>query len=186
MQWWKKFPWRRLLALVLVLAVALVVAVNQIHGETMYVKVDSSSTDAVIQSSTDFFEAEPVGKLTFNSKVEMLDKKDGEYVKIRATVNGKEVEGWVKSLILSKEPMRVEPRVSESAGSKSAATAGKGLNAEIEAEMREGSDEMNAALKRIDDFEASHNRLLGGDAKNPEPEVQQQHVKDFATNGKLK
>ena len=70
MQWWKKFPWRRLLALVLVIAVALVVAVNQVRGETMYVKVDSSSPDAVIQSSTDFFDAEPLGKLGMNDEVE--------------------------------------------------------------------------------------------------------------------
>ncbi|MCA8918880.1 MAG: hypothetical protein KDB32_07365 [Planctomycetes bacterium] len=186
MQWWKKFPWRRLLALVLVIAVALVVAVNQVRGETMYVKVDSSSPDAVIQSSTDFFDAEPLGKLGMNDEVELLDKKDGEYVLIRAKIGDKEVEGWIKSLVLSKEPMRVESRVSESAGSKNSAQASKGLNAAIEKEMREGSPEMNTALKRIDDYEASRNKLMGGDAKDPDASVQNQHVRDFATDGKLK
>ena len=186
MQWWKKFPWRRLLALMIVLAVALVVAMNQVHGETMYVKVDSSSPDAVIQSSTDFFDAEALGKLSMNDEVEALGEKDGEYVKIRAKINGKEVEGWVKALVLSKDKMLVEPRVSESAGAKNKGNAGKGLNAAIEKEMREGSDEMNNALKRIDAFEASRNKLMGGDAEKPDPQVQKQHIKEFATDGKLK
>ncbi|MCB9933710.1 MAG: SH3 domain-containing protein [Planctomycetes bacterium] len=185
MKWWKKFPWRRLLALLLVL-VALAFASNLVQGETMYVKVDSSSPDAVIQSSTDFFESEALGKLTFNDEVEMLDQKDGEYVKIRAKIGDKEVEGWVKALILSKDKLLVEPRATESAGAKSSAQTSKGLNEQIEKEMREGSPEMNTALARIDNFESSRNRLLGGDATKPKPEVQQQHVKDFATNGKLK
>jgi hypothetical protein len=152
----------------------------------MYVKIDSSNKDAVMQSSTDFFEAEPVGKLLQNQPVEMLDEEDGEYVKIRATVKGEEVEGWVKRIILQKRPLENQPRVSESGAVDSASFAAPGFSEEIEADMKEGSDDMRKALDRVDRFESARNRVFGGDAEKPDPATQNKNIRDFAAVGKLK
>ncbi|MBZ0137880.1 MAG: SH3 domain-containing protein [Planctomycetes bacterium] len=188
MQWWKKFPWQRLLALLVVLAVVLAVAMTQVRGDKMYVKVDSSSPDAVVQSSTDFFDSKPVGKLVSNQPVEMLDETDGEFVKIRATVDGKEVEGWVKKIILQKKPLENKPRVSESGAVENASFAAPGFNEELENGMRADSPEMATALKRIDDFEVKRGKLLGFDAKAEEPDMAPvlQRYRDFAAAGQLK
>ena len=83
-------------------------------SKTKYVKIDSSSPDAVVQDGTDIFESEPLCKLLTNQTVEVLDSTDGEYVKIRAQCDGKVVEGWVKARILVDSPIVNEPRVSES------------------------------------------------------------------------
>lgn len=184
MDWRKKFPWRRLLALLLV-ALALTFASTFVQGETMYVKVNSSSPDAVIQSSTDEWDAELVGKLIQNQPVEMLDKTDGEYVMIRATVEGKEVEGWVKKIILQKKPLENQPRVSESGAVDTASFAGNGYNEAVESDMKKNSDEMQKALAQVDQFEAGRNRVFGGDPKEPDPAAQRTQVKKFAKDGKL-
>ena len=188
MQWWKKFPWQRLLALLVVLAVVMAVAMTQVRGEEMFVKVDSSSPEAVVQSSTDFFEAEPVGKLIPNQPVEMLDEEDGEYVKIRATVDGREVEGWVKKIILQKKPLENKPRVTESGAVDSASFAAPGFSKELEDGMRQDSKEMALALKRIDEFEKKRKELMGLDPneEEPDPTPMLQRYRDFANAGKLK
>ncbi|MBK8207443.1 MAG: hypothetical protein IPK87_11755 [Planctomycetes bacterium] len=185
MNWWKKFPWRRLLAVVLVCA-ALVFAATFVRGEAMFVGVDATSPDAVVLSEPDLFDGEPLGKLVANQEVETLGETEGEYVKIRVVINGKKIEGWVKRLALRKEPLQSQPRVTEASGAKQSAQAGKGLNDKIEKEMREGSPEMNAALKRVDDFEASRNKLMGGDAKDPDPAKQNEHFKSFGKDGQLR
>ena len=185
---WKKFPWRRLLALVAV-AVALFFAISPVQGEKMYVKVASSNPDSVVQSGTDFFDSEPLGKLIQNQPVEMLDKTDGEYVKIKATVDGKEIEGWVKKVILQKQPLKNVARVSESGAVDNASFAAPGFNKEIEDGMRKDSKEMAAAIKRMDDFEEKRAKLMGLDPK-AEPEKQDptpalKHYRDFAKTGGL-
>lgn len=96
------------------------------NRDIRYVKVDSSSPDAVIVDSTDFFEAEPLCVLRSNQKVTLLGETDGEYVKIRATCKGKTVEGWVKKLILADKIVARESRATESAGAKSVGIAVKG------------------------------------------------------------
>ncbi|MBX3460432.1 MAG: SH3 domain-containing protein [Planctomycetes bacterium] len=181
----KRFPWRRLLALVLAAAV-LVLAAGISRGDKMYVGVDKSSPDSVVLSEPDLFMGEPVGKLMANQEVETVGKPNGEYIKIRATIDGKKVEGWVKQLVLRKQPLESQPRVTESGGAQHSAQAGKGLNAEIEKDMRQGSGQMDKALKRVDDFEATRNRLMGGDAKEPDPAKQQQHYKSFGKEGQLR
>lgn len=188
MQWWKKFPWKRLLALLIVLVAVMTVAMTQVRGEEMFVKIDSSSPDAVIQSSTDFFDQEPVGKLISNQPVEMLDETDGEFVKIRATVRGKEVEGWVKKIILQKKPLENKPRVDESGAVDSASFAAPGFNEELENGMRSDSPEMATALKRIDEFEKKRGQLMGVDttSEDPDPTPMLQRYRDFAAAGKLK
>jgi hypothetical protein len=185
MEWWKRFPWRRLLALLVVAALVMLVAVSQVRGETRYVKVDSSSPDAVVQSSTDFFDAEAVGKLVTNQPVEMLDKTDGEYVMIRATVDGRKIEGWVKKIILQDKPLENQPRVTESGAVQSAAFAAPGFSEEIENDMKADSAQMREAMKRVDAFEASRNKSFGGNAKDPDPAKQREQVKNFGKDGKL-
>ena len=180
----KKFPWRRLLALVVV-AVALYIAVSPVQGEEMYVKVSSSNADAVVVSSTDFFEQEPLGTLIQNQPVEMLDKTDGEYVKIRATIDGKKVEGWVKKVILNKKPLENVRRVGEDGAVSNASFAAPGFNEKVEQDMKAGSDEMKAALARIDQFEEARAKLMGGTAKEPDPVKQMGRYRDFAKSGKL-
>lgn len=150
----------------------------QSSGRTMYVKVDSTSPDAVVQSSTDFFDYEPLGLLRLNDEIEMLTETDGEYVKIRCTIEGKVIEGWVKKLILSSASMRELPRVSSYSR-----PAFSRLS--VEAEMRESSDQMNSALKRIDEFGAFLNERLGGDAKYPAPTAIEDKIKAFARDSKL-
>jgi hypothetical protein len=189
MNWWKKFPWRRLLALLLVVAV-LVIASTYARGETMYVKVNASNPDAVIMSSTDFFEAEPVATLIQNQPVETTGKKDGEYAEIEATVDGKKVKGWVKAIILQKKPLENVSRVSETGAVENASFAGNGLNEKIQAEMRAGSPEMDAAMKRLDDFEAKRAKLL--DIKNWDSATDAdstgalKHYRDFGAAGGLR
>jgi hypothetical protein len=90
-----------------------------------YVIVDSTSPDAVILDGTDFFESKPLCKLSMNDEVTIEGSTDGEYIKIKAKCNGDLIEGWVKKLILSKEPMKVNAKVSESAGAKTNGIATK-------------------------------------------------------------
>ena len=187
---WKKFPWRRLLALVLAMA-ALIFASTYSKGEDMYVKVASSNPDAVVLSSTDFFESEPLGNLKQNQSVEMLDKTDGEYVKIRATVDGKKVEGWVKKVILQKKPLENSPRVSESGAVDNASFAAPGFDKEIENGMRKESPEMDKALTQLQDFEKKRARLMGL-KESDDPDFEQDPTpmlnsyRDFANSGGLK
>lgn len=181
----KRFPWRRLLA-VLVAAVLLTLAAGISRGDKMYVGVDKSNPDAAILSEPDSIFGDPLATLDSNTEVETLGKPKNGYVKIRATVGGKKVEGWFKYLALRKEKLVAESRVSESAGAEHSAQAGKGLTAEIESDMRKNSKNMDTALKRIDDFEASRNRLLAGSATEPDGAIQQQHYRTFAKEGQLR
>ncbi|MCZ7604957.1 MAG: SH3 domain-containing protein [Planctomycetota bacterium] len=156
----------------------------QSTGRTMYVKVASTNSDAVVQSSTDFFEAVPLGTLQANQPVEMLDETYGEYVKIRCTIDGKQIEGWVKKEILQAEPLEVMPRTSEDKEVGSASFAASGRQP-IEKRMRRESPEMKAALERIDRFEEFLNQQLGGDKRNPAPARMEQAMRDFQTEGGL-
>lgn len=189
MEWRKKFPWRRLLALLLV-ALALTFASTFVQGETMYVKVNSSSTDAVVVSSTDFLEQELLGSLKQNQPVEMLDKTDGEYVLIRATIDGKKVEGWVKKVILQKKPLENVPRVSESGAVENASFAAPGFDKEIENGMRKESPEMDKSLNQLQEFEKKRAKLMGLKPTD-DPDVVQDPApllkgyRDFAKTGGL-
>lgn len=186
---WKIHPWRRLLSLLLVIAVALAVTAGYVagqDGETMYVKVDSSSPDAVMQSSTDFFEAEPVGRLISNQPVTMLDETDGDMVKIRAKVDGNDVEGWVKKIVLQSKPLENQPRVAESGAVDSASFAAPGFNEKVENDMKENSSEMERALANIDKFESTRAKLLGGTGRDPDPAASNEKIREFARGGKLK
>lgn len=165
------------------LLLAFMPTLAQSSGRKMYVKVDSTSPDAVVQSSTDFFDSEPLGLLRLNDEVEMLTETDGEYVKIRCTIKGEQLEGWVKRLVLTSEPMKVAPRVSDR--QTLGAEYGGRHHVDTNREMRESSAEMDAALKRIDEFEAFLNKRLGGDAKSPKPDAIQQNIKDFAREAAL-
>ncbi len=156
----------------------------QSTGRTMYVRVAGSHPDAVVQSSTDFFEAEPLGTLQANQPVEMLDETDGKYVKIRFTIDGKQIEGWVKKEILQAEPLEVMPRTSEDQEVRSAGFA-ENSRLHVEEQMRRESPEMKAALERIDSFEQFLNEQLGGDKRNPDPTRIQQAVQDFHSKGGL-
>lgn len=159
---------------------AFIPTLAQSAGTTMYVKVDSTSSDAVVQDSTDFFEAEPLGRLEWNQEVELLGEADGEYVKIRCNIKGKPVEGWVKKLVLSTELMRL-PRVSDGSGLRPYLNHRR---RSIESEMRDNSPQMNAALKRIDEFETFLNKRLGGDAKNPDEAQRNRMIKELFPNAK--
>jgi hypothetical protein len=156
----------------------------QSSGRTMYVKVASSHADAVVLSSTDFFEAEPLGALISNQSVEMLDETDGEYVKVRCTIDDKQIEGWVKREILQAEPLEVMPRTSEDQEVRSAGIA-ENSRLPVEEQMRRESPEMKAALERIDRFEEFLNQRLGGDKCNPSPARMEQAMHDFQTEGGL-
>ena len=156
----------------------------QSSGRSMYVKVASSHPDAAVQSSTDFFEAVPLGTLQANQPVEMLDETDGKYVKIRCTINGKQIEGWVKREILQAEPLEVMPRTSEDQEVRSAGFA-ENSRIPVEEQMRRENPEMKAALERIDCFEEFLNQRLGGDKRNPAPARMVQAMHDFQTEGGL-
>lgn len=194
MEWWKKFPWKRLVAL-LIIAAALVFATKGVQGETMYVRVASSNPDAIVQSSTDFFEAESLGTLLQNQPVELLDKTDGEMVMIEATIDGKKVQGWVKKAILQKQPLANVPRVSESGAVDSANFAAPGFNKEIENGMRKDSAQMKTALERLDKFEAKRADLMdikdwdkdgtGPDKKNADSTEALKHYRSFGKDGGL-
>jgi len=195
MERWKRFPWKRLIAL-LVIAASLVLATTYVHGDTMYVKVAASNPDAVIMTSTDFFDAEPVATLIQNQPVETTGKKDGEYVEIKANVDGKAVRGWVKSIILQKEPLKNVPRVTEAGAIDNASFAAPGFDKEIENGMRKDSTQMKQALERLDKFEAKRAELLGiknwdADEKDPKaPKTDStealKHYRAFGKDGGLK
>ncbi|MEZ5992541.1 MAG: hypothetical protein R3E76_09320 [Planctomycetota bacterium] len=161
---------------------AFIPTLAQSAGTTMYVKVDSTSPDAVVQSSTDFFEAEPMGRLEWNQEVEMLAETDGEYVKIRCNIEGKQVEGWVKSLVLSRAPQLTRPKA---ANGPVLSAAHGGVGRPIEYYIRADSPEMDAALERIDEFEAFLNRRLSGDAKEPDAVERNRMIKEFFPNAPL-
>jgi hypothetical protein len=156
----------------------------QSSGRTMYVKVASSHADAVVLSSTDFFEAEPLGALISNQSVEMLDETDGEYVKVRCTIDGKQIEGWVKRTILQASPLDNVPRVTERRDVENARFATNGRSTDEE-RVRKESPEMKAALERIDSFEQFLNEHLGGDEREPDPERIRQAVQHFHDEGGL-
>jgi len=120
----------------------------------MYVKVASSNPDAVVQSSTDFFEAEPLGALIQNQPVEMFEKfKDGEYVKVIATIKGKKVEGWVRASVLQDRPLANVPRVTERGAVDDADWRTSDWEFDPDRGMRKDSPQMKAALERLDAFE---------------------------------
>ena len=96
------------------------------ESKERYVKVSSSSADAVVVDGTDFFEQKPLCTLLQNQTVTLLDSTDGEYVMIKFLCKGKEMKGWVKKVILSKKPIENHPRVTESGGVDSAHFAGPG------------------------------------------------------------
>jgi hypothetical protein len=190
MNWWKKFPWKRLLAL-LIIAAALIFATTGVQGEKMYVKVASSNPDAVLMSGTDFFDAEPVGTLLQNQEVNTTGKEDGQFVEIEATVDGKKVKGWVKSIILNKKPLENVPRVNESGAVDNASFAAPGFDKEIESGMRSGSPEMKQALERLDAFEAKRAALLGiknwdKDDGSTDSTEALRHYREFGKAGGLK
>jgi hypothetical protein len=112
-----------------------------VDKETMFVKVDSSSPEAVMVDGTDFFEQQPLGRLLQNQKVTLLGEEDGEYVKIRAVVDGKEIEGWIKKIALIKKPLQNEPRVSESGATE---TASFGSNGSVGRINLDGNDPWKA------------------------------------------
>jgi hypothetical protein len=98
-----------------------------------YVKVDTSSNDAVMQDSTDLFESNPLCRLHTNQKVTVLEETEDGYVKIRALCKGKQVEGWVKKVILADKIVAKTPKVTESgsvpsAAMGSAASVGHGIS----------------------------------------------------------
>lgn len=156
----------------------------QSTGRTMYVRVAGSHPDAVVQSSTDFFEAELLGTLQPNQSVRMLDETDGKYVKVRCTIDGKQIDGWVKRTILQAEPLENMPRVTESGhDDKAEFTTNSPLP--IEQQMSSHSPEMKAALERIDSFEQFLNEQLGGDKRNPDPERIRHAVQNFHSEGGL-
>ena len=93
---------------------------------TRYVKVDSTSPAAVVQDDTDFFESNPVARLVSNQPVTLLGEEKDGYVKIKARVDGEEIEGWIKKIVLSDEPIQNKPRVSEAGSVDSAAFAAPG------------------------------------------------------------
>ena len=116
------------LTLLLVLLLApykLLFPQDKTESSNRYVIVDSTSPDAVILDGTDFFESKPLCKLSMNDVVTIEGSTDGEYIKIKAKCKGELIEGWVKKLILSKEAMKVDATISESAGAKTNGIATK-------------------------------------------------------------
>ncbi|MCA8911562.1 MAG: SH3 domain-containing protein [Planctomycetes bacterium] len=166
----------------LLAACALVCAFMPTHAQsatqTMYVKVDSSNPDAVVQSSTDFFEAEPLGKLIVNQPVEMLDETNGEFVKIRCKIEGKDIEGWVKKLILGEAPLESMRRVSDQDVPDDSTTLDSGIFS-IEHRMSSESAEMKAGLGQVDRLEKFLNRRLGGDPDEPDPSRMSRKIREF-------
>ena len=154
------------------------------ESTTMYVKVASSNADAVVMSSTDFFEQEPLGRLIQNQPVQMLEKTDAEYVKIIATVGEKRVEGWVKKIILQGKPLENSPRVTESEDIDNASFS-DGHRLDIEDEMRMDSQRMKEALDRIDDFEAVVAKRFSLEGELPDPTMVKANLRQFGIDGGL-
>ena len=172
-----------------VLAVALLICASvhstaQDAGDEMFVKVDGSSPEAVVQSSTDFFEAEPVGRLITNQPVEILGETDGEFVKIRCKIDGKTVEGWVKRTTLQTKPLENKPRVVDS-GEVDTASFAAGSRRRVEEDVRLDSPDMDKGLKRIDEFERFLRSRFGGDVDNLDPTPFLEQYRKFGAEGGL-
>lgn len=180
---WKKFPWRRLLA-ALAIAIALIIVAAPAEGETRYVGVAESNPDAAILDSPDWL-GELLETLKVNEEVELTGEEQGDYVEITLQRGPRKVTGWVKANILRKRPLKAEGGLTESEGSEATAQAAKGFNEEIEQDMRNNSDEMNAWLDKVDRFEAARNEKLGGDPVNPDPRQVQERARRFGEDGKL-
>jgi hypothetical protein len=185
MNWWKKFPWKRLFAL-LVIAVVLVVLNQPVEGKKMYVAIDGGGDNVLLDSDSPW--AEGIADLKANQEVEVDEdslKGDSTFVKAKVKVRGRTLEGWIKRAVLSDEKVQVDPKTGQSLGASAAGETGKGLNSEIEGELREGDPKFDAAITKVERIEAARNKLLGGDETEPDAKQFREHYREFGQNGKL-
>lgn len=186
----RKLPWRRILALLVVVAVMLTVWVQPVQGETRYVIVETGSPNAVLLDKASSF-GKVLSKLSRDQKIEVLDEAalaDGRatFIKVRIKDGDKSVDGFVKRVILGKEIVTVDAEGSETRGATGAAKLSKGLNKEIEADMaKQDPEKTGKALEQINKLEATRNKALGGNAENPDPEQMLGHYRKFGQDGRL-
>ena len=180
--------WRRI-ALAVCAVLALLMLANDIQGKTMYVGVDSTSPDAALQSSKSTLNSKTLAKLSRDQEVEVLDEAElnssKPFVKVRIKDGDKTVEGYVKRAILVAAPVSADAKAGEARGTDIANKATKGLNKEIEGDMRKNSEQMSKALDQVDQFEATRNKELGGDSQKPDTDKVLGQYRDFGKNGKL-
>lgn len=158
---WLRSEWMmRALALLLFAALAIVVLSKPSEGREIFCAQQEGSADAVLLDKASPW-GKVVVKLKVNDKLEVLDDKTSKtHIKVR-TVDGK--EGWIKRAASSLEVI-VQAGDKGTAGvdsSKSGAAA-KGLNSEIEADLKKSDPKYSERLRTIDTLEITTHEKLGG------------------------
>ena len=111
-------------------------------GNKMYISVEKSS----LKSSTSFF-AKETGNVFYGDTVIILQEKDN-WTKVRLESNSS-VSGWINNSSLTKKKIVLSTN-KVSVSTNELALAGKGFNAEIEAEYKKNGKVNYAAVDRLE------------------------------------
>jgi hypothetical protein len=179
---------KRLAALALAAAIALVVALNTARSEEekAYVVVQEGTTDANVFSQPSSITGESLMPLRLNDEVVIVAREQGRaknYVKVR--VAG--VEGYMKASAINKDPAAAsgDPRAAEAVGGGSASTAAKGIDASTEKELTEKDPGFREGIAQVDKVESESRRQLGGGTP-PDAKLALDNVATFGKEGGLK
>ena len=154
----------RALALLLIAVVAIAVCSLPAQGKEIFCAQQEGSSNAVLLDKPNPFSGKTVAKLKVNDKLEVLDETSNKsYIKVR-TAGG--VEGWIMRGATSEKyiPQVGEKGNTVSEGGSSSAAA-KGLNSQIEADLKKNDPKYAERMKTIDALEISFNQNLGGGNK---------------------
>lgn len=154
------------------------------EGAAVFVRVQASSADALLLAEPDPW-AEPLALLEYGQPLTVLDERHGNYISVRTRGLGVEIEGWVmRGTVGTRAPLlsELEQDELEDAGR---AFAVDGYGPTLKASSTNADQNFQRALARIDQHEANLNRLLGGEALNPDPAVTRARFRAFGEQGGL-
>lgn len=160
-----RYEWLwRALALLLIALVAVAVCTLPAEGKEVYCAQQEGSSNAVLLDKPSPFSGKTIAKLKVNDKLEVIDDTSNKsYIKVR-TQSG--VEGWILRGATSEKYI---PQVGDKGNTVteggSSSAAAKGLNSQIEADLKKNDPKYAERMKTIDTLEISFNSNLGGGNK---------------------
>ena len=154
----------RALALLLLAIVVVAVCALPAQGKEIYCAQQEGSSNAVLLDKADPFLGKTVARLKVNDKLQVLDDTSKKnYIKVR-TEGG--VEGWVlRGATSDKYIPQVGDKGNTVTEGGSSSAAAKGLNSQIEADLKKNDPKYAERMKTIDTLEISFNKNLGGGNK---------------------
>lgn len=153
------------------------------EGDAVFVRVQAGSPDALLLAEPEPW-AETLALLEYGQRLTVLDERRGNFVSVRTWGLGVEVEGWVARSVVGTHIPKLgdaEQRELEEEG----AALSKTICSRLPGDDPMDSSAVDRALARIDEHESDRNRLLGGDALNPDPAITRERFRAFGEQGGL-